>query len=343
MKIKQLLLSALIGLGLSASVAYGASVFGIFQGGTNSGTQTNNTLLWYNGIKITATSSNPLTIGSLISTTTATSTFVGPVKSNCFSTDGITCIGGSSGGGITSLATTWPVIGGTITTTGTLSFGGLSTSSAAVIGNIPYFSGVNTFANVATSTASCTGFISCTPFSFIGSGGSTITTTGQLSIANGGTAAATANTALNNLLPSQTSNSGKFLTTDGTNSSWATSGGTGLSIIQIGFASTTASASTNTAATTTRSITSGDIIMAWGGAGVDCDGLTWELYVKPPTAATSTMDSRSVSISGGICSVDFNGYFITKETGTYQIYVGRGGLQRITAGSGSSVSYQVIR
>jgi|GEM_PF-3530772 len=35
-----------------------------------------------------------------------------------------------------------------------LSFNGLSTSTAAVVGNIPYFSGANTFANVATSTPS---------------------------------------------------------------------------------------------------------------------------------------------------------------------------------------------
>jgi len=34
----------------------------------------------------------------------------------------------------------------------TLGFGGLGTSSAAVIGNIPYFSGVNSFANVATTS-----------------------------------------------------------------------------------------------------------------------------------------------------------------------------------------------
>lgn len=46
--------------------------------------------------------------------------------------------------------------------------------------------------------------------------------TGTLSIARGGTGQGTANAALNALLPSQTSNSGKFLTTDGTNSSWAT-------------------------------------------------------------------------------------------------------------------------
>jgi hypothetical protein len=46
--------------------------------------------------------------------------------------------------------------------------------------------------------------------------------TGTVAIANGGTGQTTANTAFNALVPSQTSNSGKFLTTDGTNSSWAT-------------------------------------------------------------------------------------------------------------------------
>ena len=41
-------------------------------------------------------------------------------------------------------------------------------------------------------------------------------------IANGGTGQTTATAAFNALAPSQTSNSGKFLTTDGTNTSWAT-------------------------------------------------------------------------------------------------------------------------
>ena len=43
---------------------------------------------------------------------------------------------------------------------------------------------------------------------------------GTLPIANGGTGQTTANAAFNALAPSQTSNSGKYLTTDGTNSSW---------------------------------------------------------------------------------------------------------------------------
>lgn len=56
-------------------------------------------------------------------------------------------------------------------------------------------------------------------------------------IANGGTNATTANAALNNLLPSQTSNSGKFLQTDGSNASWQTvSGGTTQAIGLVGQA-----------------------------------------------------------------------------------------------------------
>jgi hypothetical protein len=46
--------------------------------------------------------------------------------------------------------------------------------------------------------------------------------TGTVAIANGGTGQTTATAAFDALAPSQTSNSGKYLTTDGTNSSWAT-------------------------------------------------------------------------------------------------------------------------
>ena len=74
----------------------------------------------------------------------------------------------------TNLTVTWPVI----LTGDALSFGGLSTSSAAIIGNLPYYSGVNTFANVATGTASCTTGASCTSFTVIGSSPSITTTLG---------------------------------------------------------------------------------------------------------------------------------------------------------------------
>lgn len=50
---------------------------------------------------------------------------------------------------------------------------------------------------------------------------------GTVAIANGGTGQTTANAAFNALAPSQTSQSGKYLTTNGTNTSWATISSTG--------------------------------------------------------------------------------------------------------------------
>jgi len=52
--------------------------------------------------------------------------------------------------------------------------------------------------------------------------GSTTLTAGTLPIAAGGTGQTTANTAFNALAPSQTSQSGKYLTTNGTDTSWGT-------------------------------------------------------------------------------------------------------------------------
>jgi hypothetical protein len=62
--------------------------------------------------------------------------------------------------------------------------------------------------------------------------------TGTLPIANGGSGQTTATAAFNALAPAQATNSGKYLTTDGTNSSWATvaSGGTpGGSTTQVQY------------------------------------------------------------------------------------------------------------
>lgn len=69
---------------------------------------------------------------------------------------------------------------------------------------------------VTTFSAGTTGF---TPSS---ASTGAITLAGTLNIANGGTGQTTANTAFNALAPSQTSNSGKYLTTNGTDTSWAT-------------------------------------------------------------------------------------------------------------------------
>jgi hypothetical protein len=70
------------------------------------------------------------------------------------------------------------------------------------------------FNNIATAVATKTDNASAAI-----TGGS-ITGITDLAVADGGTGASTATAALNNLLPTQTSNANKYLQTDGTNASW---------------------------------------------------------------------------------------------------------------------------
>jgi hypothetical protein len=84
----------------------------------------------------------------------------------------------------------------------------------------------------------------------------TLTLGGTLAISNGGTGQTTANAALNALLPAQTSNGGKVLSTNGTTTSWVTqaSGGNGATIgttfIADGGTSLTLAGLTSVSATT---------------------------------------------------------------------------------------------
>ena len=82
----------------------------------------------------------------------------------------------------------------------------------------------------------------------------TLTLGGTLNISNGGTGATTATGAINALLPAQTSNGGKVLTTDGTNTSWTTvvTNGDitiGTTAISLGGSSSTLAGLTSVAST----------------------------------------------------------------------------------------------
>ena len=91
--------------------------------------------------------------------------------------------------------------------------------------------------------------------------GTAANVTGTVAIANGGTGQTTANAALNALLPAQTGNNGKYLTTDGTNSSWAT-----VSSGVTSFSAGTTGLTPNTA--TTGAVTlAGTLAVANGGTG----------------------------------------------------------------------------
>lgn len=91
--------------------------------------------------------------------------------------------------------------------------------SGAVTGDliqVVYFTSVAIGAAVSSISFGSTGL---TPS---GAATGVVSVAGTLAIANGGTGQTTATTAFNALAPSQTSNTGKYLTTDGTNASWAT-------------------------------------------------------------------------------------------------------------------------
>lgn len=102
---------------------------------------------------------------------------------------------------------------------------------------------------------------------------------GTLPIANGGTGQSTANAAFNALAPSQATNSGKYLTTDGTNTSWATvtSSGTVTSVSATvpSFLSVTGSPIT----------TSGTLAISYSGTALPVD--------NGGTGATSASAART--------------------------------------------------
>ena len=101
------------------------------------------------------------------------------------------------------------------------------------------------------------------------------TLTGTIPIVNGGTGQSTANDGFNALAPSQTGNTGKYLTTDGTNSSWsvnplgtvtsvAATAGTGISVTGSPITTSGTLNITNTAPDQTVVLTAGTGISTSG-------------------------------------------------------------------------------
>jgi len=125
----------------------------------------------------------------------------------------------------------------------------------------------------------------------------TITIAGTLNVANGGTGSTTTTGALNNLLPTQTGNSGKFLTTDGTNTSWSTAG-SGLTISTD--TTTNASRYLTFTATTSGVITSENVSTSLY-FNPSSGSLTATTFVGALTgnASTATSATTSTNIAGG--------------------------------------------
>jgi hypothetical protein len=122
------------------------------------------------------------------------------------------------------------------------------------------------------------------------------TLTGTVPVANGGTGASTANDGFNALAPSQTGNSGKYLTTNGTDSSWsvnplgtvtsvAATAGTGISVSGSPITTSGTLTITNTAPDQTVSIANGTGISATG--------------TYPAFTVTNTAPDQVVALTAG--------------------------------------------
>jgi len=136
---------------------------------------------------------------------------------------------------------------------------------------------------------------------------------GTLPIAAGGTGQITANAAFNALVPSQTSNSGKFLTTDGSNTSWGSS---------------TVALSNDTSTSTNlyplfASATSGSVSTIYTG--------NTKLLYKPSTgdlSSTAMVSANGITINSTTVAVNY-----TIQTGNNGFSVGP-----ITVNSGAAVT-----
>lgn len=174
------------------------------------------------------------------------------------------------------------------------------------------------------------------------------TISGTVPIANGGTGQTTANAAINALLPSQSGNSGKVLSTNGADTSWISAGGTGtvtsVSVTSAnGFAGTVANPTTTPAITLSTSVTG-----LLKGNGTSISAATSGTDYAPATSGTSILYGNG---SGGFSNVTV-GSGLSFSTGTLSatgsmVYPGAGipnstgsawGTSYTTSGSGTVVA-----
>lgn len=131
--------------------------------------------------------------------------------------------------------------------------------------------------------------------------------TGFLPISSGGTGATTSGTAINNLLPSQSGNTGKLLTTDGSNTSWvspvmSSSDKTALTTLQSNSAfnvydSPTIDLNWNASTRTLSAITKDGLIISDTPPSSPLNG---QLWFDSSSGVTSVYyDSTWVDIGGG--------------------------------------------
>jgi hypothetical protein len=200
--------------------------------GGGSGTVTSVSVATANGLAGTVT--NASTTPSITLTTTVTGVLKGngsAISAATAGTDylvppsGTSILKGNSGGALANAVANTdyqsPIALTTVGTSGAATFNGTTL-------NIPNYTSGGGSGTVTSVGISAPAFLSV--------GGSPVTSSGTLAltysgtalpVANGGTGQTSANAALNGLLPSQSGQSGKVLSTNGTDTTWTAVGGTG--------------------------------------------------------------------------------------------------------------------
>jgi len=227
------------------------------------------------------------------------------------------------------------VVGGAMTCTGaavfssTVSIGtalavtsggtGLATLAA---GDILYASGANTLAKLATASTTTSVLLSGNTAPTWGKVALASAVSGTLPVANGGTGQTSASAAINALVPTQTSNSGKYLKTDGTSVSWedVTAGGvgtvtsvasgngmnfttiTGTGTVTMGTPSTLTSSTSNavTATSHTHAVTFPNTITSVNGASTGAITVTYAINASAEYGAVGTYAFLALVNTAGI-------------------------------------------
>jgi hypothetical protein len=123
--------------------------------------------------------------------------------------------------------------------------------------------------------------------------GTAANVTGTVAIANGGTGQTTANAAFNALAPTQTGNSGKYLTTDGTNSSWATNPlGT---VTSVGGTGTVSGISLSGTVTTSGNLTLGGTLDLSSPPAIGSTAANTGAFTTLTTSSTVTLNGGTAN------------------------------------------------
>jgi hypothetical protein len=203
-------------------------------------------------------------------------------------------------------------------TTGTLAVaqGGTNIASYAV-GDMPFASGataLSKLAAVATGNVIISGGVTTAPS--WGKVTSAHADTSLLKSSNNLSDVAVVATARNTILPAQTSNSGKYLTTDGTNATWASVAGSGSFTSFIftnggGFVGTVATATSSP----TLSLTLGDNSDVTKTATLDCSNIATSTnrVINVPNANSTTAQTKAGVSHNFLTAMSAQGVFTAAQ------------------------------